>query len=100
MEAAPSQAFHALRQVFDELGIFLDDARQLGGLAIVLAFELDDDGRATLATELEAAGLVLTEASEEALVRGPFRAPWQATLHVSLAHPGPDERIDVPAVPG
>ena len=99
MHATPAEAVHATEVAFARAHVFLTEAHQLGGLALVVHWHMEGDHRIQLADALLEASIALDDASLERL-----RKPWEGvligSLHVNLEHEGPDDRIPVPAVPG
>jgi hypothetical protein len=99
MHATASEALHALEQAFAEAHVFLTEAHQLGGLALVLHWDMEADHRRQLEAALLEISLRLDLSSRQCLSE-PWNGTLEGSLYVALEHEGPDERVTVPAVPG
>jgi hypothetical protein len=99
MHATASEALHALEQAFAEAHVFLTEAHQLGGLALVLHWDMEADHRRQLEAALLEISLRLDLSSRQWLSE-PWNGTLEGSLYVALEHEGPDERVTVPAVPG
>ena len=99
MQATPSEALRAVEHAFHKARVFLTEAHQLGGLALVAHWDMEADHRQLLVDALLEAGLELDEGAFEAL-QGPWDGELNGSLHVTLEHGGRDSRVPVPAVPG
>lgn len=99
MHATAAEALHALEVAFEQAHVFLTEAHQLGGLALVVHWDMEGDHRRQLADALLAASVHLDDASLENL-RTPWTGVLTGSLHVNLEHEGRDEKVPVPAVPG
>jgi hypothetical protein len=99
MHATTAEALQALEHAFAEAHVFITEAHQLGGLALVLHWDMEADHRVQLEATLLAAAVRLDIASRQRL-----HEPWQGTLegslYVALEHEGPDEKVPIPSVPG
>lgn len=89
-----------LRTVIVNAGAWVVDAQSLGGLVLVVRFESDDFVSAAMASALAAAGVQLAPPSQRSLAAVPDGARVTGSLSVTLVREGPDERVDVPSVPG
>lgn len=99
MLATPNEALQALEHAFAKAHVFLTEAHQLGGLALVVHWDMEDDHRQLLVDALLEASIDLDESVFEAL-QGPWEGVLTGSLHVSLEHEGRDSKVPVPAVPG
>lgn len=99
MQAHPGPALQAVERAFQSAHVFITEAHQLGGLALVLHWDMEGDHRRHLESALLQAGVRLDISSRERL-HEPWRGPTEGSLYVALEHGGRDERISVPAVPG
>ncbi len=99
MRATPSEALHAVEQAFIKAHVFLTEAHQLGGLALVAHWDMEADHRQLLVDALLEASVELDESAFEAL-QGPWEGELSGSLHVTLEHEGRDTKVPVPAVPG
>lgn len=99
IHANPSQALRALELAFARAHVFITEAHQLGGLALVLHWDMEGDHRGQLEAALLAASVRLDIASRQRL-REPWEGPLEGSLYLALEHEGPDERVTIPAVPG
>ena len=99
MHATASEALHALEQAFAPAHVFLTEAHQLGGLALVLHWDMEADHRRQLEAALLEISLRLDLSSRQGLSE-PWNGTLEGSLYVALEHEGPDERVTVPAVPG
>jgi hypothetical protein len=77
----------------------LTEAHQLGGLALVVHWDMEDDHRQLLVDALLEESIDLDESAFEAL-KGPWEGVLNGSLHVTLEHEGRDSKVPVPAVPG
>ena len=96
MRGVPSQVMPELHDAFNESHTFVTEAHQLGGLALVLEWDMEADHRIELLAALAKHGAKLDSATAEALVDSPWEGVLQGTLHVGLSHAGPDEKVVVP----
>ncbi len=99
MEATPSEALQALERAFAKAHVFLTEAHQLGGLALVVHWDMEADHRQLLVDALLEESVNLHESAFEAL-QGPWEDAMTGSLHVTLEHGGRDSKVPVPAVPG
>jgi hypothetical protein len=99
MHATASEALHALEQAFAQAHVFLTEAHQLGGLALVLHWDMEADHRRQLEAALLEISLRLDLSSRQCLSE-PWNGTLEGSMHVALEHEGPDQRVTVPAVPG
>jgi hypothetical protein len=99
MHATASEALHALERAFAQAHVFLTEAHQLGGLALVLHWDMEADHRRQLEAALLEISLRLDLSSRQCLSE-PWIGVLEGSLYVALEHEGPDERVTVPAVPG
>jgi len=99
MQATVAEALHALEQAFAEAHVFITEAHQLGGLALVLHWDMEADHRRQLEAALLAVSLRLDLASRECL-HEPWEKTLEGSLYVALEHEGRDEKVKVPSVPG
>jgi hypothetical protein len=81
-------------------GGWVVDAQSLGGLVLVVRFESDAFSATVLSSALSDAGVVLDPGSQRALSAAPERCAAVGSLTVTLVREGPDERVDIPSVPG
>jgi hypothetical protein len=89
-------AAHAWPLVRDALStVAITRAETLGGLALVVAFECEREDVPVVLARLREAGVRVTDGE-----RAPSGAEVMGMLHVTLAHGGPDERVEIPKVPG
>jgi hypothetical protein len=96
MHATAAEALHALERAFAKAHVFLTEAHQLGGLALVLHWDMEADHR----RQLEAALLEVALRLDRQRLSEPWNGTLEGSLYVALEHEGPDERVTVPAVPG
>ena len=99
MHATASEALQALERAFSKAHVFLTEAHQLGGLALVVHWDMEGDHRQLLVDALLEASVDLHESAFEALL-GPWEGVLTGSLHVTLEHEGRDSKVAVPSVPG
>lgn len=99
MHATPAQALHAVEGAFNKAHVYVTEAHQLGGLALVVHWDMEGDHRQLLVDALLEAEVDLHESAFEEL-RGPWEGPLTGSLHVTLEHEGRDSKVPVPSVPG
>jgi hypothetical protein len=99
MHATPSEALQAVERAFARAHVFLTEAHQLGGLALVVHWDMEGDHRQLLVDALLEASVDLDESAFDAL-QGPWNGGLTGSLHVTLEHGGRDSKVPVPAVPG
>lgn len=99
MHATPAEALQAVERAFGRAHVFLTEAHQLGGLALVVHWDMEGDHRQLLVDALLEASVDLDESAFEAL-EGPWKGELTGSLHVTLEHGGRDSKVPVPAVPG
>jgi hypothetical protein len=99
MHATAAEALQAVERAFARAHVFLTEAHQLGGLALVVHWDMEDDHRQLLVDSLLEELVNLDESAFEAL-RGPWEEVLTGSLHVTLEHEGRDSKVPVPAVPG
>ncbi|MGD8608692.1 MAG: hypothetical protein PVH21_15455 [Myxococcales bacterium] len=99
MHATPSEALQAVERAFARAHVFLTEAHQLGGLALVVHWDMEGDHRQLLVDALVEVEVDLHESAFEAL-QGPWKGELSGSLHVTLEHGGRDSKVPVPAVPG
>jgi hypothetical protein len=99
MQATTSEALHALEQAFTEAHVFITEAHQLGGLALVLHWDMEADHRVQLEATLLAVSVRLDIASRQRL-HEPWEGALEGSLYVALEHEGRDEKVQIPSVPG
>jgi len=99
MHATAAEALPAVERAFANAHVFLTEAHQLGGLALVLHWDMEADHRRQLEAALLAVSLRLDIPSRERLSE-PWTGTLEGSLYVALEHEGPDQRITIPAVPG
>lgn len=99
MHATPSEALQAVERAFLKAHVFVTEAHQLGGLALVVHWEMEADHRQLLVDALLEAEVNLDESAFEAL-QGDWQGELEGSLHVTLEHGGRDSKVPVPAVPG
>lgn len=99
MHATAAQALQAVERAFAKAHVFLTEAHQLGGLALVVHWDMEGDHRQLLVDALLEASVNLHESAFEAL-KGPWQGPRTGSLHITLEHGGRDSKVPVPAVPG
>lgn len=89
-------AAHAWPLVRDALSATtITRAERLGGLALVVTFECSRNDAPNVLDQLRLVGVRLTDGTTV-----PNGEELLGLLHVTLAHGGPDERVEVPKVPG
>ncbi len=79
--------------------MYVTEAHQLGGLALVVHWDMEADHRQLLVDALLDVDVDLDEGVFEEL-QGPWRGPLTGSLHVTLEHEGRDSKVPVPSVPG
>ena len=99
MHATTSEALQALEHAFAEAHVFVTEAHQLGGLALVLHWDMEGDHRRQLEAALLAASVRLDIASRHRL-HEPWDGTLEGSLYVALEHEGRDEKVQIPSVPG
>lgn len=99
MHATPSEALQAVERAFAKAHVFLTEAHQLGGLALVVHWDMEGDHRQLLVDALLEENVELDAGAYEAL-RGDWPGVMTGSLHVTLEHDGRDSKVPVPAVPG
>jgi len=89
-------AAHAWPLVRDALStVSITRAETLGGLALVVTFECEGDDAPVVLARLREAGVRVTDGEH-----APSSGEVMGMLHLTLAHDGPDERVEIPKVPG
>lgn len=99
MHATAAGALQAVERAFAKAHVFLTEAHQLGGLALVVHWDMEGDHRQLLVDALLEASVDLDESAFEAL-QGPWEQMLTGSLHITLDHEGRDSKVPVPAVPG
>jgi hypothetical protein len=99
MRATPAEALHALELAFAKAHVFLTEAHQLGGLALVVHWDMEGDHRQQLVDALLEVDVDLDD-STFARLRGRWHGALTGSLQVTLEHEGRDSKVPVPAVPG
>ena len=99
MRATPSEALQAVERAFNKAHVFVTEAHQLGGLALVVHWDMEADHRQLLVDALLEADVNLDEGAYDEL-QGPFEDELSGSLHITLEHEGRDSKVPVPAVPG
>jgi len=99
MRGTASDALQAVEHAFAKAHVFVTEAHQLGGLALVVHWDMEGDHRQLLVDALLEASIDLDESAFEAL-RGPWEGVLNGSLHVTLEHGGRDSKVPVPSVPG
>ncbi len=99
MHATPAKALHAVEEAFNKAHVFVTEAHQLGGLALVVHWDMEGDHRQLLVDALLEADVDLHESVFEEL-QGLWRGPLTGSLHITLEHEGRDSKVPVPSVPG
>jgi hypothetical protein len=99
MHATPAEALRAVERAFARAHVFLTEAHQLGGLALVAHWDMEGDHRQLLVDALLEVLVQLDESAFEALL-GPWEGTLTGSLHVTLEYEGGDSKVPVPAVPG
>ena len=99
MHATASEALAVLEHAFAEAHVFITEAHQLGGLALVFHWDMEADHRLQLEAVLLAASLRLDIASRHRL-HEPWEGTLEGSLYVALEHEGPDEKVQIPSVHG
>jgi hypothetical protein len=99
MHATTSEALHALEHAFTEAHVFITEAHQLGGLALVLHWDMEADHRVQLEATLLAVSVRLDIVSRQRL-HEPWKGTLEGSLYVALEHEGRDEKVQIPSVPG
>jgi hypothetical protein len=99
MHATAAEALQSLERAFAETHVFITEAHQLGGLALVLHWDMEADHRCQFEAALLGVLLRLDIESRQRL-HEPWQGPLEGSLYVALEHEGRDERVAVPAVPG
>lgn len=99
MHATPAEALQAVERAFAKGHVFLTEAHQLGGLALVVHWDMEGDHRQLLVDALLEENVELDESAFEAL-QGEWPGVMTGSLHVTLEHDGRDSKVPVPAVPG
>jgi hypothetical protein len=99
MHATAAEALHAVEGAFARAHVFLTEAHQLGGLALVVHWDMEGDHRQLLVDALLEASVNLDESAFEEL-QGSWEGVLTGSLHVTLDHEGRDSKVPVPAVPG
>lgn len=88
-----------MERAFAKAHVFLTEAHQLGGLALVVNWDMEADHRQQLVDALLEVSVDLDD-SAFASLHGPWKGELTGSLHVTLMHDGRDSRVPVPAVPG
>ena len=99
MHATATEALQAVERAFAKAHVFLTEAHQLGGLALVVHWDMEGDHRQLLVDALLEASVDLDESAYEAL-HGPWEGVLNGSLHITLEHGGRDSKVPVPSVPG
>lgn len=99
MHASAAEALQAVEHAFAKAHVFVTEAHQLGGLALVLHWDMEGDHRQLLVDALLEASVDLDESAFDAL-SGPWQGVLTGSLHITLEHGGRDSKVPVPAVPG
>lgn len=89
-------AAHAWPLVRDALSATsITRAERLGGLALVVTFECSREDAPNVLDRLREVGIRVTDGTT-----APDGDELLGLLHVALAHGGPDDRVEIPKVPG
>jgi len=99
LHATEAQALQAVERAFAKAHVFVTEAHQLGGLALVVHWDMEGDHRQLLVDALLEESFDLHESSLESL-NGPWQGVLTGSLHVTLEHEGRDSKVPLPAVPG
>jgi hypothetical protein len=99
MRATAPEALQAVERAFAKAHVFVTEAHQLGGLALVVHWDMEGDHRQLLVDALLEASIDLGEGAFEAL-RGAWKGTLTGSLHITLEHGGRDSKVPVPPVPG
>ena len=99
MRGTAAEALQAVERACLKSHVFVMNAERLGGLALVVQWEMEGDRRQSFVDALAEQDVFLDEASADTLA-GPWLGELSGSLHVSLDHEGPDEKVTIPAVPG
>ena len=103
ISAEPPLASDLVKQALGRVGAVITSAQRLGNQALVFSFELRGEQLSELRPALREIGSLLdqTEAKLEQAERTvPPTAEVVGSLHVTLMHNAPDERVELPRVPG
>ena len=99
MNAQVATALPAIEGACVRAHVFLTRAQQLGGLALVFQWDMEEDHREDWLAALREAGVPADRTSREALLQEPWQGSLEGSLHVALVHSA-DERATIPSVPG
>lgn len=103
LHAEPTAATECIKGALSRAGAVITSAQRLGNQALVFGLELEARRAADLHEELRAVSRLLEETDDKldraARELGP-ETEILATLHVTLVHEAPDERVALPRVPG
>lgn len=103
VRAEPSTATELIKAALSRAGAVITSAQRLGNQALVIGFELDAKDAALLQVELRAIAQPLGETDAKLDRAARELAPATeilGTLNVTLVHEAPDERVELPKVPG
>ncbi|MFZ1865356.1 MAG: hypothetical protein WAU39_14115 [Polyangiales bacterium] len=99
MHATAAEALQAVERAFAKAHVFVTEAHQLGGLALVVHWDMEGDHRQLLVDALLEAAVNLDEGAFDVL-QGSWKGELTGSLHVTLEHGGRDSKVPVPSVPG
>jgi hypothetical protein len=103
VRAEPPAATDLIKGALSRAGAVITSAQRLGNQALVFGFELEASQAAALHAELRAVSQPLDDTElklERAARTSPPGREILATLNVALVHEAPDERVELPKVPG
>ncbi len=103
MHELPAEALQRVKDAVSRGGGAITNATRFSNKALSLQLELDAHHLVSLRDALSAAGNLSQAGAERLAELAQMLAPdceVQAFVHVTLVHTAPDERIELPKVPG
>jgi glycine cleavage system regulatory protein len=103
VHAEPPGAVDMIKAALANAGACIVSAQRHGNQALVFGFEIDARNLHMLETQLERVARLLDPSVERMRESAHTLAPEaevHGSLHVTLVHDAPDERVELPKVPG
>ena len=103
VHAEPPRAADVIKRALSNAGACITSAQRHGNQALVFGFEIDAKNLGLLQEELERVASLLDPSAarmQEARQKLAPHVEAHGQLHVTLVHDAPDERVELPKVPG
>jgi hypothetical protein len=103
VHAEPPRAMDLIKAALSKAGACIVSAQRHGNQALVFGFEIDAKSLPALEEQLERIARLLDPSAarmREAERQVAPLAEVHGSLHVTLVHDAPDERVELPNVPG